>query len=304
MSTDNVGNTSSFTRSNEGAASTSGYYFLEPAHLGPYTLQVWRVPTDLTLDKSPSPSRFTKTKVRFTSYLPRGTHGVRLPVFTATLRSPTKCNDVTNIAPPQSPERVKPKIAHSSAHNVHSFSDAPEILRHMDPSDYCSPFSWGRSSSVGSPPSSATLSAPVLPSISTFSAPSSSSSSTSSLTPPASPTLQIRSPGRHTTPSLMWQLSLYLDGNPVDPTEIPDFMCFPWAKDQRGSWSSKFFTKEELSVVLQDIITTVDPSAEISAAEILQKELASKGPLNGRVNSDTWNSPIQRHSDQDVNLLL
>jgi len=297
MSTDNVGNTSSFTRSNEGAASTSGYYFLEPAHLGPYTLQVWRVPTDLTLDKTPSPTRVTKTKVRFTSYLPRGTHGVRLPVFTATLRSPTKCNDVTNIAPPltQSPERVKPKIAH----NLHSFSEAPEMLRH-DPSFYCSPFTSARSNSVGSPPTSTTLSAPVIPSISTYSAPSSSSS----LTPPASPQAQVRFPGRHTTPSFMWQLSLYLDGNTVDPTEIPDFIHFPWAQDQRGSWSSRFFTKEELSAVLQDIITTVDPSAEISAAEILQKELASKASLQGRVNSDNWNSPIQRHSDQDVNLLL
>jgi len=265
--------------------SASGYCFLEPTHIGPYTLQVWRVSTDLTLDKTPTSSRSTKTKVRFTSYLPRGTLGVRLPDFTATLRTQTKCNDVTNISSPiPSPDPRKHKLQPSQ-----SLAESPEVLRH-DPSDYCSPFSWSRGSS-GSPSTSSNTLSP-------FSAP------TPFVSPSAPWSATAPRPRSLTNPSFMWQFSLYLDGNPVDPTEISEFKMFPWAKDQKGSWSSRYFTKEELSRALQDIISVVDPSAEISAAEILQKEIASTRmhPV-GRLNSENF-TPLNRHNEHDVNLLL
>jgi len=216
-------------------STSSGFKFLEPVSIGHYTLHVWCIAMDPPSEPT-SPNRTTKTKVSFRGYLPRGTNGVRLQDFTAVLRHDDSPTSLT-------PHPTKPHASVKSLNPVF-LPNNPEIFV-MDVTDYQSPF-------LSSPTRSATT-------------PVTSPSSHPTRGRSSSPSSPFKSLGKY-----RWQMSLYADGCPVDPTQIPDFSVFSWTRDSQP-WTTRTFTKEELCGILQDIISVVDPSSDLCATTILKE---------------------------------
>jgi len=60
------------------------------------------------------------------------------------------------------------------------------------------------------------------------------------------------------------QIALYLEGILIDPTEIPEFHHFSWAKDKSIPWVLRSFTRNEIDNILRDINSVSGFSDEIS----------------------------------------
>jgi len=63
--------------------------------------------------------------------------------------------------------------------------------------------------------------------------------------------------------SNQWQIAVYLEGIPVDPTEVLEFQQFSWARDKSTHWILRTFSSNEMDNILRDINSVSGFSDEI-----------------------------------------
>lgn len=251
------------------------FKFYEPVPVNEYTFQVWQIIQSRT---DPTPRRTpTKTKVRFQSYLPPGTHGVKLPNFTTTLRSDPasssssaskpsllKRTHVSSSSPCLAVSKDNNNKSKHGASKIDFMADSPELLI-SDSSEYVSPF-HGHGTSFSSP---------FLNSHSNhhhhshnhnfYSTPSGYSNQNTH-------SYEFRPAGGFRgSPDdrSLWQISIYKNGGSVDPTQMQEFCFLPGVEPDGEPWANRTFSKAELCALIEGMVRVIDTSIDVNASEFL-----------------------------------